>query len=92
MEAGYFGHSDTGSQTPVLTVLGCKVYSGEERSLSMHWACLEPADKALQVETANVSCTRSICTLISLCRFCFQMSHLPGESEMVHLVLIFPLE
>ena len=80
------------AQTPVLTVLGCKVYPGEERSLSMHWACLERGDKALQVETANVSCTHSICTLISLCHFCLQMSDLPGEFEMVHLVLIFPLE
>lgn len=49
-----------------------------------------PAGKAVHTELANVSCAGLICALISLCHFCLQMSGLPGESEMTHLVLINP--
>lgn len=49
-----------------------------------------PAGKVLQTEVANVSCAGLICTLISLCHFCLQKCDLPGESEMIHLILINP--
>lgn len=50
------------------------------------------AGKALQTEAANVPRACLICTLISLCHFCLQIFDLPGESEMIHLALILPME
>lgn len=56
-----WGIQDTGTMLtdPSPHCLGFVLYSGEERSLSMNWACLELEllTRHLQVEAANVSCT-----------------------------------
>lgn len=57
----------------------------------MHWLGLEldlPERHCRQV--AKVSYASLMCTLTSLCHLCLQMCDLPGESEMIHSVLINP--